>query len=348
VVLYHAEKFLWAEDRKGNQSVSKEQRERKVFITRPIPEAAIERLSERFIVERNKEDRNLRANELRRAAKEADGLLCLLTDKIDGKLLASVSNLRIVANMAVGFDNIDLKAATERGIMATNTPGVLTETTADLAWGLIMACARRIVEADRFTREGKFTGWGPMLFMGSDVYGKTLGIIGFGRIGQAVARRAQSFKMKVIYYDETEVPQPLQKKLNARPVSLETLLKEADFVTLHVPLTPTTRHLIGAAQLGLMKPGAYLVNTSRGPVINEKELVSALKVDSIAGAGLDVYEREPALAAGLKKLSNVILLPHIGSASVETRTKMALMAADNIIKALAGKKPPNLLNPAVL
>jgi glyoxylate reductase len=316
----------------------------KVFISQPIPEPAVEALWAHFEVTRNTEVRVLRRKELKRAVKDIDALLCLLTERVDDDLFANAPNLRIVANMAVGFDNIDIQAATRRGIMVTNTPGVLTETTADLAWALILGVARRLVEGDRYMREGKFTGWGPMLLLGNDVYGKTLGIIGFGRIGQAVAQRAQGFKMKVIYYDETEVPPSLQRKLKVRPVQLESLLKESDFVSVHVPLTETTRHFIGMRELEVMKSTAYLVNTSRGPVINEKDLVNALKKRIIAGAGLDVYEREPSLAAGLRKLANVILLPHIGSASVETRTKMALMAADNIIKGLSGKRPPNLLN----
>jgi glyoxylate reductase len=315
-----------------------------VFITKRIPEAAVELLREHFDVNMNLEDRNLRSGELKKAIREVDAVLCLLTDKIDEGVLSGAPNLRVVANMAVGYDNIDLKAAASRGIMVTNTPGVLTETTADLAWALIMGIARRIVESDRYTREGKFSGWEPMLFLGNDVYEKTLGIIGFGRIGQAVARRASGFKMKNLFYDETNVSPAIQKKLKARYVALETLLKEADFVTVHVPLTETTRHLIGREQLHMMKRTAYLINTSRGPVVDEEELARALKEKLIAGAALDVYEREPRLAAGLKSLPNVILLPHIGSASVETRTKMALMAARNIIKALSGKRPPNLVD----
>ncbi|RJP22748.1 MAG: D-glycerate dehydrogenase [Candidatus Abyssobacteria bacterium SURF_5] len=316
----------------------------RVFVSQPIPTSAIALLEKHFRVIRNADDRILRRNELKKALRDADGLLSLLTDKIDGDLLAGAPKLRIVANMAVGYDNVDLKAATERGIMVTNTPGVLTETTADLAWALILGVARRLVESDRYTREGKFRGWGPMLFLGTDVYGKTLGIIGFGRIGQALARRARGFKMKVLFYDEMEVSPRVYERLKARPVTLETLLREADYISLHVPLTDTTRRLISREQLGMMKSSAYLINTSRGPIIDEKELVRALKSKQIAGAGLDVYEKEPALAAGLKGLSNAVLLPHIGSASVETRTKMALMAAENIRKALSGKRPPNLLN----
>ncbi len=314
-----------------------------IYITRKIPAPAIELLKKNFDVRMNTENRNARRSEIKRALKDAHALLCLLTDPIDDELLASAPNLKIVANMAVGFDNIDLKAAARRKIKVTNTPGVLTETTADLAWALILGVARRLVEADQFTRKGKFTGWEPMLFLGGDVYGKTLGIVGFGRIGQAVARRALGFGMKVLYADEVNAPDSLERKLRARRVSLDELLRESDFVTLHVLLTEDTRGLIGGKQLAMMKPSAYLINTSRGPVVDEKALIDALKKGAIAGAGLDVYEQEPKLARGLINLPNVVLLPHIGSASIETRTKMALMAAENIIATLSGKMPPNLV-----
>jgi len=315
-----------------------------VYITRRIPSAAVELLRDRFEVTMNASERNARRAEIKQALKEAHALLCLLTDTVDDEIMASAPNLKIVANMAVGYDNIDLKAATKRRIMVTNTPGVLTETTADLTWALILGVARRLVEADHYTHEGKFSGWGPMLFMGADVDGKTLGIVGFGRIGQAVARRALGFGMRVLYSDETRAAAALERKLGAKKVSLETLLRQSDFVTLHVPLTKSTHHLIGREQLRLMKPTAYLINTSRGPVVVEKELVRALKDSAIAGAGLDVYEKEPKLARGLLDLRNVVLLPHIGSASTETRTKMAVMAAENIVVALSGGRPPNLLN----
>ncbi|GAB4348490.1 MAG: D-glycerate dehydrogenase [Candidatus Abyssubacteria bacterium] len=315
-----------------------------VYITRKIPAPAIALLEEHFDVRMNTERRNARRSEIKRALKDAHALLCLLTDPIDDALLASAPNLKIVANMAVGFDNIDLEAAARRGIMVTNTPGVLTETTADLAWALILAVARRLVEADRFTREGRFTGWEPMLFLGGDVHGKTLGIIGFGRIGQAVARRALGFEMRLLYADEEKAPESLERTLKARRVSLEELLRDSDFVTLHVLLNESTRGLIGKRQLGMMKPSAYLINTSRGPVVDERALVEALKKGTIAGAGLDVFEHEPKLARGLINLPNVVLLPHIGSASIETRTKMALMAAENIIAALSGRIPPNLVS----
>lgn len=316
----------------------------RVYITRKIPSPAVELLKRHFDVTINAEDRNAYRREIKKAVKDAHALLCLLTDRIDEELLARAPNLRIVANMAVGYDNIDLGAATKHGVIATNTPGVLTETTADLAWALILGAARRLAEADAYTRERKFTGWEPMLFMGGDVYGKTLGIVGFGRIGRAVAKRASGFDITVLYHDATKAPASLEKKLKAKRVSLGRLLRESDFVTLHVPLSAGTRHLIGGEQLRMMKPTAYLINTSRGPVVDEKELVKSLKQGVVAGAGLDVYEREPALAKGLASLPNATLLPHIGSASIETRTKMALMAAENIVEALSGRKPPNLLN----
>ncbi len=318
--------------------------EKRVYITRGIPLPAVELLKKHFKVTMNTRNRNASRNEIKKALKNADALLCLLTDKVDAELLSDAPNLRIVANMAVGYDNIDLNAATEHGIMATNTPGVLTETTADLAWALILGVGRRLVEADGYTRESKFSGWEPMLFLGADIFGKTLGIAGFGRIGQAVAQRAQGFSMRVLYSDEMPVPPALEKRLKAERVTFEKLLKESDFVSLHVPLTEGTRHLIGRKQLDMMKPTAYLINTSRGPVVDEQALVHALKKGAIAGAGLDVYEREPKLARGLAGLKNAILLPHVGSASIETRTKMALMAAENILAALSGKRPPNLLN----
>jgi glyoxylate reductase len=322
---------------------AKKMKER-VYITRMIPSPAVEHLKAYYDVTMNTEDRGAYRRELKNAFKSANAVLCLLTDKINEELLSNAPNLRVVANMAVGYDNIDLKAASRHGIMATNTPGVLSETTADLTWALILSTARKIVESDQYTRDRKFSGWEPMLFMGADVYGKTLGIVGFGRIGQAVARRAAGFDMRVLYHDEMKVPRSAEKRLGATRVPLATLLRESDFVTLHVPLTGKTRHLIGESQLRRMKPTAFLINTSRGPVVNERELVKALRQGMIAGAGLDVYEKEPAMARGLTDLPNAVLLPHIGSASVETRTEMAMMAARNIVEALSGRKPPNLLN----
>jgi glyoxylate reductase len=321
----------------------------KVYITRRIPEPGIEMIRKEHEVEINPYDRVLTREELLQAVKGKDGILCLLTDKIDAEVFdAAGPQLKVVSNYAVGYDNIDVKEATKRGIVVTNTPGVLTETTADLAWALILATARRIVEADKFTRAGKYEGWAPMLFLGQDVYGKTLGIIGMGRIGQAVARRAKGFNMKVLYNDIRRIPEEIEKELNATFVSLDELLEQSDFVSLHTYLSPETYHLINEERLRKMKKTAYLINTSRGPVVDESALVRALKEGWIAGAGLDVYEFEPKLVPGLAECENAVLLPHIASASVETRTKMATMAAENLLAVLAGKMPPNPVNPEVL
>jgi glyoxylate reductase len=252
--------------------------------------------------------------------------------------------LKVIANYGVGFEHIDVAAATRRSIPVTNTPGVLTETTADLAFTLILATARRVVEGDKRVREGKFQYWAPLLFLGQDVSGKILGIIGMGRIGKAVARRAAGFGMQLIYHSRTRLSPAEEQELGASLRPLETLLQEADFVTLHVPLTPPTRHLIGSRELELMKNSAYLINTARGPVIDEAALVAALRQGQIRGAGLDVYEREPELCPGLAELENVMLLPHLGSATVETRTRMALMAAENLLAGLRGDPPPNCIN----
>ena len=254
----------------------------------------------------------------------------------------------MIANFGVGFEHIDLEAATRRGIPVTNTPGVLTETTADLAFALILATARRVVAGDQRVRQGKFQYWAPLLFLGQEVNGKTLGIIGMGRIGQAVARRAAGFGMKLLYHSRTRLAPAEEQSLGVSLQPLETLLREADFVTLHVPLTPHTRHLIGSRELELMKNSAYLINTARGPVVDEAALVAALRQGRIRGAGLDVYEKEPELSPGLADLENVVLLPHVGSATVETRTRMALMAAENLLAGLRGDPPPNCLNWAEL
>ena len=277
-----------------------------------------------------------------------EGLLCTITDRIDAEVLDRAPALKVIANYGVGFEHIDVDAATRRGIPVTNTPGVLTETTADLAFALILATARRVVEGDQRVREGKFQYWAPLLFLGQEVSGKTLGIIGMGRIGQAVARRAAGFGMKLLYHSRTRLSPAEEQELRASFQPLETLLREADFVTLHVPLTPHTRHLIGSRELELMKHSAYLINTARGPVVDEAALVAALRQGQIRGAGLDVYEKEPELCPGLADLENVVLLPHVGSATVETRTRMALMAAENLLAGLRGDPPPNCLNWAEL
>ncbi|MCS7175458.1 glyoxylate reductase [Pseudothermotoga sp.] len=321
----------------------------KVFVTRKILEEGLNMLREKFDVEVSDYDGVIPRRMLLEKVKGVDAILSLLTDTIDAEVMdAAGPNLKIVANYAVGYNNIDVEEATKRGILVTNTPGVLTETTADLAWALMMAIARRIVEADRFVREGKFRGWEPMLLLGTDVYGATLGIVGFGRIGQAMARRALGFNMKVLYYDNARVPEQIEKELKATYVDLPTLLKESDFVSLHVPLTKETHHLIGEKELRMMKRGAYLINTARGPVVDEKALVKALKEGWIKGAALDVFENEPEVEPELLKLDNVVLAPHIASASYATRSRMSIMVAENIIKALNGEVPPNLVNPEVL
>ncbi|MBI4551040.1 MAG: D-glycerate dehydrogenase [Candidatus Latescibacteria bacterium] len=315
-----------------------------VYVTRLLPPDSMRLLDAACeVVEVNPHDRTLTRPELLDAVRGRDGLLCLLTDTIDEEVLAAAAGIKGIANYAVGYNNIDVATATRRGIPVSNTPGVLTETTADMAWVLMFAVARRVVEGDRFVRAGKFTGWGPMLLLGSDVHGKTLGIVGAGRIGTAVAARAAGFSMRVVYTDE--VRSEALEALGARRLALDDVLREADFISLHVPLMPETHHLIGERALDLMKPTAYLINTSRGPVVDEKALVKALQDKRIAGAGLDVFEQEPALAPGLVDLDNVVIVPHIASATVETRTKMGNMAVTNLLAMLRGEDPPNCVNP---
>lgn len=320
----------------------------KIFITRRIPEAGIQKLQAKgYDVDVNSADRVLSKDELMAAleGQNYDAVLCLLTDKIDGEVLdAAGKSCKIFANYAVGFDNIDLKAAEERGVAITNTPGVLTNTVAEHAFALMLAIAHRIPEADRFTRAGKYTGWAPMMLLGNDLSGKTIGIVGLGRIGSRVAHHAVSgFDAKVIYYDVAR-NEPFEKEFGAiYKASVEELLPEADFISIHVPLLDSTRHLINAERLRMMKPTAYLVNTSRGPIVDEAALVEALRAGVIRGAALDVFENEPKLAAGLAELGNVILTPHIASATEETRSAMSALAADNIIAALEGQSPPNLV-----
>lgn len=316
----------------------------KIFVARRVFDEAIGVLKQHAEVSGNPTDRVLTPAELKAAARDADGLLALLTDRIDADLLDACPRLRLVANFAVGFNNVDLAAANERGVLITNTPGVLTETTADFAWTLLMAAARRVVEGDRFVREGRFEAWGPKMLLGHDVYGKTLGLVGMGRIGQAVARRAGGFGMKVVFYDPFPIPESVAAELGAAPLSLEELYAQSDFISLHVPLLPETHHLLNDDAFAGMKPNCIVVNTSRGPVIDEKALVRALRSERIAGAGLDVYEREPEIDADLLTLDNAVLAPHIASGSHETRLRMCMMAGDNLIKGLAGKRPPNLVN----
>jgi len=320
----------------------------KVFVTRKLPEKALEMIRAECDMEINPHDRVLTKEEIISGVSGKDGLLCLLTDEIDEEIIDSGKNLRIIANYAVGYNNIDVGVATERKIPVTNTPGVLTDTTADMAWALIFAIARRVVEADKFTKEGKYKGWGPMMFLGGDIYGKTLGVVGLGRIGKSVVKRAKGFDMRVLYFDAFRADEKVEEELGIEYVSLEELLKESDFVSIHVPLLPSTHHLIGEKELLMMKKTAYLINNSRGPVIDEEALVKALRDKEIAGAALDVFENEPELSPGLADLENVVLTPHISSASIETRTKMAVMAAENLLAGLKGMRPPNIVNPEVL
>ncbi len=318
---------------------------RSVYVTRVIPQPGVDLLRAHVDVEVNESDEPLSSDELRRRAGSHDALVTLLTDNIDSAVLQSgEGSLKIVANVAVGYDNIDVPAATACGIMVSNTPGVLTETTADFAWALLMSVARRVPEAQSFLRAGKFQGWGIMMMLGEDIHGKTLGIAGFGRIGQAVAQRAAGFGMKILYYDPVVQADDAARRLNARSVDLDTLLRESDFVSVHTPLTSETRHMIGREQLGLMKDTAYLINTSRGPVLDEAALASALKANRIRGAALDVFENEPEVHPELLQLDNAVITPHIASASVATRSRMAVMAAENVIAALDGQRPPTLVN----
>jgi glyoxylate reductase len=321
-----------------------------IFITRKIPTRGINLLKENgYEITVSPYDRVLSKEELVEYLKrdKYDALLCLLTDKIDAEVLeaAEESGIKIVANYAVGFDNVDVKAAGERGIMVTNTPGVLTDTVAEHTFALMLAIAHRIAEADRFTRAEKYKGWAPMLLLGNDLSRKTIGIVGLGRIGSRVAHHAaRGFDAKIIYHD-IKKNEDFEREFAAEyKEKLEDLLAEADFVSLHVPLLESTRHLINAERLNMMKPTAYLINTSRGSVIDEAALVEALKNHTIRGAALDVFENEPALASGLVALENVILTPHIASATEETRQAMSALAAENIIAALEGKTPPNVIS----
>lgn len=318
----------------------------KILVTHRLFEEPREKLAQHFEVEYwSDSDRPPRAEVLRRVA-DKDGLICLLTEKIDDELLAAAPRLRSVANIAVGYDNIDLDACTRRNVAVSNTPGVLDETTADFAWTLLMAVARRLIEGDALARSGAWRGWNLDQLCGADVWGKTLGLLGFGRIGRAVARRAGGFGMRVIYNDAIRAAREIEVQLNAEYAERDDVLRQADFLSVHVPLLPTTRGLIGPAELAMMKPTAFLINTARGPVVQEAALVAALEQRQIAGAALDVFEREPEIGHGLLR-PNVVLAPHLASASLETRTRMATMAADNTIAFFGGRRPPNILNPSV-
>jgi len=321
----------------------------KVYVTRELPESGLRIIKEHFDAEIWPEYAPPPKEVIVEKVGRVDALASLLSDEIDTEVLHAGPKLKIVAQFAVGFDNIDVKEATRRGIYVTNTPGVLTETTADFAWALLMAVARRVVEADRYVRTGKWkVAWHPGMLSGRDVYGATLGIVGAGRVGSAVARRAKGFNMKILYQSLSPKPR-LENELDAKRVDLNMLLKQSDFVSTHVPLTKQTYHMINEDKLRLMKKTAYLINTSRGAVIDEKTLHRALKEGWIAGAGLDVFEREPTPVDNpLLKLNNVVAAPHISSSSLETRSRMAMMVAENLIAFFEGRIPPNLVNGEVL
>ncbi len=318
----------------------------RVLLMHPILDPGPAILAEAGEVVTYPPDRPLDEANIRQAAEGCVGIVSQLMDPIRETVL-STPGLKIVSNVAVGFDNIDVPAATAHKVMVTNTPGVLDDATADFAFTLIMATARRIVEADSFTRQGRFRGWAIDMMLGADVHGATLGLIGVGRIGRGVAHRAKGFNMRVLYYDPQPLPPEAERDLNAARVDIGRLLAESDFVSVHVPLTQETHHLLSTSQFAQMKRTAILINTSRGPVIDEAALVEALTAKKIAGAGLDVYEREPAVHPGLIPMPNVILAPHIASATVRTRSEMSAMAARNMATAIRGGRPANLLNPEV-
>jgi len=321
---------------------------KKVYVTRQIPEAALEDLRGQFDVTVNPHDRVLTREELLTSVAGMDAVLCLITDTIDSEVFdAAGPQCRIFANYGVGYNNIDVAEASRKGIIVTNTPDVLNDATADMAWALLFAVSRRVAELDRFARTGGFKGWGPNMFLGRDITGKKLGIVGAGRIGLNFGRKAKGFDMDIIYTSNKPNTE-MEKQVGAKFVDKETLLKQADFISLHVPLTTSTRHYIGEKEFKLMKKTAVLINTSRGPVVDEKALVEALKNGEIWGAGLDVFENEPDIEQGLMELDNAVIVPHIGSATIETRVNMGLIAARNVISVLNGDKPETCINPEVL
>ena len=316
----------------------------KVLATKPLFPSACAILEQHVEAEYWTDPERIPRAELLHRIRQKDGLICLPTDKIDDELLGAAPNLKVVSTVSVGYDHVNLDACTKHGVLATNTPGVLDDTTADLAFALLISVARRIVESDAWTRSGTWNGLAFDTFLGADVWGKTLGIIGFGRIGREMARRASGFKMRVLYNSRNRAPEAIEKELRAEFAPMDAVLRDSDFVSLHVPLTPGTRHLISADSFARMKPTAFLINTTRGPVVDEAALVDALDAGKIAGAGLDVYEQEPKVHPGLLTRRDVVLAPHIGSATVETRTKMARVAVENCVAFFTGKKPPNALN----
>jgi len=320
----------------------------KILVTREVFDETLAFLTQHCEVESNQQDTAFDPETLARKLADKDGLVCALTDRVDAKVLTGAARLKVVANIAVGYNNLDIAALSARGIMATNTPGVLDDSTADLAWTLILAAARRATELERRVRAGEWTGWKLKQWLAVDVHHATLGVYGMGRIGQAIAKRAAGFEMKVIYHNRKRVDSGIESRLNAAYVSKEDLLRQSDFLVLQMPYSPETHHLIGAAELKLMKPTAILVNSTRGGVVDDAALVAALKGGVIRGAGLDVFEGEPALNPGFLALDNVALLPHVGSSTETTRQAMAMTAARNAVAALKGETPPNLVNPEVI
>jgi glyoxylate reductase len=315
-----------------------------ILVTGNLPEDLLVPISQVHTLSVHRHDHPMAYADIASAIGNKDGLLCMITDRVDRHLLDKAPRLKVIANFGVGYNNIDVAEASKRHIMVTNTPDVLTDATADLTFALILSVGRRVVHGDRHTRQGKFRYWAPFHFLGAEITGKTLGIIGMGRIGAAVAKRAAGFDMPVRYHNRRRLPSETERALGVDYADMETLLSRADFVSLHVPLTQGTRHLIGADQLAMMKPEAFLINTARGPVVDELALLSALQNKVIAGAGLDVYENEPTLTAGLTALENVVLLPHMGSATEETRRAMGAIAVENIAAGLEGRQPPHCVN----
>jgi gluconate 2-dehydrogenase len=316
----------------------------KVLVTREVFDETLQYLSDHCDVDSNQDDVALTPDALATRLSDKDGLICSLTDRIDAAVIDAAPRLKVVSNIAVGYNNIDVPACTARGIMATNTPGVLDDSTADLAWTLILGAARRVTEVERYIRQGDWTGWRLKQWLGTDVHHATLGIVGMGRIGQAIARRAKGFEMRVLYHNRKRVSEAIERALDTSFASLDELLGQSDFVVLQVPYSPETHHMIGAPQLARMKRSAVLINSTRGGVVDDAALIDALKSGTIRAAGLDVFENEPRLNPGFLELDNVVLTPHVGSSTEDTRRAMAMTAAKNAVAALTGGTPPNLIN----
>jgi glyoxylate reductase len=319
----------------------------RVLISRPLQSTVIDKISQHCEVRVHPLDEAMPVEMLAQAIRDVDGLMCV-GQRVGKDILEAAAELRVISNVGVGYDNIDVEACTRRSVLVTNTPDVLTQATADLAFALIMGVARRVVEGDRYVREGCWSHWQWNAMWGADVYGKTLGLYGFGRIAQATARRGLGFSMRILYHARRRAAERIEKELVAEFVDCDTLLRKSDFLSLHVPLTPETRHALNETRLALMKPTAYLINTARGPVVDEAALVQALQRGTIAGAGLDVFEDEPKVHPALLTMKNVTLLPHVGSATGEARLGMAMLATENLLAALRGETPPNLVNPQAL